>query len=84
MMATDWTNDTEVPGIPLKPTPSFTSLGVSRWLVDSLAAMAIRKPTPIQAACIRPILEGVLYYFSGQCQPSLWPLLPREGEVEVR
>ncbi|KAF8468963.1 P-loop containing nucleoside triphosphate hydrolase protein [Kalaharituber pfeilii] len=38
--------------------PSFAALGVSKWLVDSLAAMAIRKPTPIQAACIGPILEG--------------------------
>ena len=38
---------------------SFAGLGVHKWLVDSLAAMAIRKPTPIQAACIGPILEGV-------------------------
>ena len=50
-----------------KPTPSFVSLGLNRWLVDSLAAMAMRKPTPIQAACIGPILEGVLYCFSSQC-----------------
>jgi superfamily II DNA/RNA helicase len=36
----------------------FVSLGIDKWLVDSLSAMAIRKPTPIQAACIQPILEG--------------------------
>ncbi|KAI5817687.1 P-loop containing nucleoside triphosphate hydrolase protein [Pyronema omphalodes] len=36
----------------------FTNLGVDKWLVDSLRAMAIRKPTPIQAACIEPILNG--------------------------
>lgn len=36
----------------------FTTLGVDKWLVDSLRAMAIRKPTPIQAACIEPILNG--------------------------
>ncbi|RPA94734.1 DEAD-domain-containing protein [Choiromyces venosus 120613-1] len=40
-----------------EPT-SFTELGIERWLADSLSAMAIRKPTPIQAACIGPILEG--------------------------
>ncbi|RPB24141.1 DEAD-domain-containing protein [Terfezia boudieri ATCC MYA-4762] len=56
-MPTDGTNDAEV--MPPKPIPSsFASLGVNRWLVDSLTAMAIRKPTPIQAACIGPILEG--------------------------
>ncbi|KAF8248180.1 DEAD-domain-containing protein [Wilcoxina mikolae CBS 423.85] len=36
----------------------FAALGVDKWLVDSLRAMAIRKPTPIQAACIGPILAG--------------------------
>lgn len=36
----------------------FTALGVDKWLVESLRAMAIRKPTPIQSACIGPILEG--------------------------
>ena len=80
MMPTDGTNDTEV--ISLKPTPSFASLGVNRWLVGSLAAMAIRRPTPIQAACIGPILEGVLYYVSGQCHPSLWSQHPGGGGVD--
>lgn len=37
---------------------SFRQLGIERWLADSLSAMAIREPTPIQAACIGPILEG--------------------------
>ncbi|KAA8906538.1 P-loop containing nucleoside triphosphate hydrolase protein [Sphaerosporella brunnea] len=37
---------------------SFSSLNIDKWLVDSLSAMAIRKPTPIQAACIPPILAG--------------------------
>lgn len=40
------------------PPPDFPALGIDRWLVDSLSAMAIRRPTPIQAACIPPILEG--------------------------
>ncbi|KAF3908659.1 hypothetical protein AA313_de0205656 [Arthrobotrys entomopaga] len=36
----------------------FASLGVKPWLVTSLAAMAIKRPTPIQAACIPEILKG--------------------------
>ncbi|KAF3914815.1 hypothetical protein ABW20_dc0103077 [Dactylellina cionopaga] len=36
----------------------FTSLGVKPWLVTSLGAMAIKRPTPIQAACIPEILKG--------------------------
>ena len=37
---------------------TFTSLGLDNWLVQALAAMSIKRPTPIQAACIRPVLEG--------------------------
>ncbi|KAL7267970.1 putative RNA helicase [Rhizina undulata] len=36
----------------------FASLGIDKWLSNSLSSMAIRSPTPIQAACIKPILEG--------------------------
>ncbi|EPS44734.1 hypothetical protein H072_1255 [Dactylellina haptotyla CBS 200.50] len=36
----------------------FASLGVKPWLVTSLGAMAIKRPTPIQAACIPEILKG--------------------------
>jgi superfamily II DNA/RNA helicase len=37
---------------------TFASLGLDDWLVQALTAMSIKRPTPIQAACIRPILEG--------------------------
>ncbi|RKP25232.1 P-loop containing nucleoside triphosphate hydrolase protein [Syncephalis pseudoplumigaleata] len=37
---------------------SFAELGVQPWLVDALSAMAIRKPTEIQRACIPPALKG--------------------------
>jgi superfamily II DNA/RNA helicase len=37
---------------------SFSDLGIDHWLVDALAAMSIKLPTPIQAACIPPALEG--------------------------
>ncbi|EEP82645.1 conserved hypothetical protein [Uncinocarpus reesii 1704] len=37
---------------------SFTSLGLAPWLVGSLSAMAIRRPTAIQKACIPEILKG--------------------------
>ncbi|KMU79703.1 ATP-dependent RNA helicase dbp8 [Coccidioides immitis RMSCC 3703] len=37
---------------------SFSSLGLAPWLVGSLSAMAIRRPTAIQRACIPEILKG--------------------------
>lgn len=37
---------------------SFATLDVAPWLVASLSAMAITKPTGIQKGCIREILEG--------------------------
>ncbi|GAO48345.1 DEAD-domain-containing protein [Saitoella complicata NRRL Y-17804] len=42
----------------LNESVTFKSLGLDKWLVDALASMSIRKPTAIQAACIKPILEG--------------------------
>ncbi|KAF2455843.1 P-loop containing nucleoside triphosphate hydrolase protein [Lineolata rhizophorae] len=49
-----------------KPAPSrikaenatFASLGVHPWLVSSLSAMEIRRPTGIQKGCIPEILNG--------------------------
>lgn len=37
---------------------SFDSLGLAPWLIGSLSAMAIKKPTAIQKACIPEILKG--------------------------
>lgn len=37
---------------------SFSSLGIAPWLVSALSAMAIRRPTAIQKACIPEILKG--------------------------
>ncbi|KAG8791661.1 putative RNA helicase [Ceratobasidium sp. 428] len=37
---------------------TFASLGVKRALVESLEAMSIRKPTPVQVGCIPPLLSG--------------------------
>ena len=36
----------------------FANLGASKALVGSLAAMSIRTPTEVQAACIPPLLAG--------------------------
>lgn len=36
----------------------FAALGVSAPLVSSLSAMSIRRPTPVQAACIPELLAG--------------------------
>lgn len=38
--------------------PTFSELGASKSLISSLASMSIRKPTPVQCACIPPLLEG--------------------------
>lgn len=37
---------------------SFEQLGVTKWLDESLAAMAIYRPSDIQKSCIPPILAG--------------------------
>jgi ATP-dependent RNA helicase DDX49/DBP8 len=37
---------------------SFSCLGISPWIVASLAAMQITRPTPIQIESIPPILAG--------------------------
>lgn len=37
---------------------TFSSLGISTALQSALAAMSIRTPTPVQAACIPPLLAG--------------------------
>ncbi|KAI5296398.1 putative RNA helicase [Ascosphaera acerosa] len=39
-------------------TSTFATLGLSPWLVKSLANMAITRPTAIQKACIPEILKG--------------------------
>ncbi|OMP86980.1 ATP-dependent RNA helicase DBP8 [Diplodia seriata] len=41
-----------------KENLSFASLNVSPWLVASLSAMAIKKPTGIQKGCIPEIIKG--------------------------
>ncbi|KAG9017434.1 putative RNA helicase [Tulasnella sp. JGI-2019a] len=49
-------------GIPVSAPPplalDFGALGVSTALVSSLGAMSIRKPTPVQVACIPQLLKG--------------------------
>ncbi|CCD23124.1 ATP-dependent RNA helicase DBP8 NDAI_0B00900 [Naumovozyma dairenensis CBS 421] len=37
---------------------TFKSLGLSKWLYESLSAMKITQPTAIQSACIPEILKG--------------------------
>ncbi|CCG83215.1 ATP-dependent RNA helicase dbp8 [Taphrina deformans PYCC 5710] len=37
---------------------SFSSLGLSQWLVDALASVSIHKPSQIQSSCIPQILAG--------------------------
>ena len=36
----------------------YAGLGVEPFLIRALAAMAIRAPTPVQAACVPAILSG--------------------------
>jgi ATP-dependent RNA helicase DDX49/DBP8 len=37
---------------------SFTSFGVSAPLIAALGSMSIKTPTPVQSACIPPLLSG--------------------------
>ncbi len=37
---------------------SFSDLGLSSWIVRQLSQSGVRRPTPIQTACIPPILSG--------------------------
>lgn len=41
---------------------SFQSLGISAALIASLNAMSIRSPTPVQAACIPHLLNGLCVF----------------------
>ncbi|KAF8866035.1 DEAD-domain-containing protein [Acephala macrosclerotiorum] len=43
---------------PTDPNTTFASLTVKPWLVKSLEAMAIKRPTGIQKGCIPEILKG--------------------------
>jgi ATP-dependent RNA helicase DDX49/DBP8 len=40
------------------PVTSFSSFGISPALVTALTSMSIKVPTPVQAACIPPLLAG--------------------------
>lgn len=44
--------------VPTDSETSFESLNVKKWLVGSLNAMAIKRPTGIQKGCIPEILNG--------------------------
>lgn len=41
-----------------KENVDFSSLGLSDTFVHSMNSMSIRRPTPVQTACIPPLLEG--------------------------
>lgn len=43
---------------PVDSTTTFSALDVKPWLVGSLGAMAIKRPTGIQKGCIPEILKG--------------------------
>lgn len=40
------------------PPATFPSLGICTWLQDQLSGLGISSPTPVQAACVPPILAG--------------------------
>lgn len=46
------------PDIAASEKTSFASINVAPWLIASLAAMEIKKPTGIQKECIPEILKG--------------------------
>ncbi|TQV99529.1 ATP-dependent RNA helicase DBP8 [Cordyceps javanica] len=54
----DGTAATQTVLAPTDPNTTFSALSVRPWLVQSLANMAIRRPTGIQKGCIPEILRG--------------------------
>lgn len=47
---------------------AFRELGLAPWLVEQARQMGLSRPTPVQASCIPPILQG-------ECGP----LIPRRS-----
>jgi len=43
---------------PNSPPSTFPSLGICTWLQEQLSGLGISRPTPVQAACVPPILDG--------------------------
>ena len=37
---------------------TFSSLGLSNWLVKQCEGLGLKEPTPVQRNCIPPILQG--------------------------
>ena len=62
--------------------PTFERLGIQPWLLEACTAMGIRVPTPVQAACVAPILGGrdvigVAQTGSGKTVAFVLPILQR-------
>lgn len=36
----------------------FRALGLAPWLVEQARRVGLSRPTPVQAACIPPVLQG--------------------------
>ena len=46
------------PPTQLQTPTSFHSLSLDDWVVQACSSLGIRRPTPVQASCIPPILRG--------------------------
>ena len=62
--------------------PTFERLGIQPWLLEACTTMGIRIPTPVQAACVGPILAGrdvigVAQTGSGKTVAFVLPILQR-------
>lgn len=49
---------TATPTLKTSENATFASINVAPWLIASLSALEIKRPTPIQKACIPEILKG--------------------------
>jgi ATP-dependent RNA helicase DDX49/DBP8 len=81
---TDTTNETITDTTPAIPR-TFTELGITNWLVRACNSLGITKPTPVQANCIPPILQGknvlgAAQTGSGKTAAFLLPVLQRLSE----
>ena len=68
-----------------EPAADFAALGLSKWLRASLSHMGLTRPTPIQCACLPPILAGrdaigCAETGSGKTAAFALPILERLGQ----
>lgn len=61
---------------------AFRELGLAPWLVEQARQMGLSRPTPVQASCIPPILQGECDPLAIRSPPS--PIVPHRSRSRSR